>query len=226
MNYAKLNADGFGFGWYQHDRLALTYRNPAPIWSDVNLEALSNALQAPLWLAMVRSATGKYAVSQHNVQPFAYRNYLFMHNGFIQNFNRGALQRLVATLPAHITDNIRGLTDSEYLFGLVCHYLEKADGNLQTALTDAIAWCRQHLSTCSAMLNFVISDGSDVAAVRLAINETPPTLYFASGDQTHLPAGARIIASEPFSRDQCWRKFLPGEMLICPQHRPPRSIQL
>lgn len=226
MNYAKLNADGFGFGWYQQDGTALTYRNPAPIWSDINLRALSNVLQAPLWLAMVRSATTRYTVSSHNVQPFAYQKYLFMHNGFIEDFHHGALQKLITMLPIHIIDNIRGLTDSEYLFGLTCHYLEMVEGNLQTALARTVAWCRQHLSDCSAMLNIVISDGIDVAAVRFAINETPPTLYLTSNHQTHLPDGAKIIASEPFSEEQSWRKMQPGEMLVCRHDQPPRIIRL
>ncbi len=226
MNYAKLNADGFGFGWYNLNGKAVTYRNPAPIWTDINLETLSDVLHAPLWLAMVRSATAEYGTSPHNLQPFTYRNYLFMHNGFIRDFNQGILQKLIAILPTNIIDNIRGLTDSEYLFGLICYYLNKANDDLQAALTQTIEWCKQHLSDHKAMLNIILSDGIEIVAVRLAINETPPTLYLACNDQTHLPEGAKIIASEPFSETQNWQEILPGEMIICHQHQRPRVIGL
>jgi len=44
LKYAKLNADGYGFGWYNRESAACTYTNPAPIWSDNNLPALAATL--------------------------------------------------------------------------------------------------------------------------------------------------------------------------------------
>lgn len=136
LSYAKLNADGFGFGWYLPNGMPAVYRNQAPIWNDVNLEDLGATLCAPLWLAMVRSATADYGSSPFNAQPFRYGRLMFMHNGFIRDFNKGIRHTIAAALSENVLENVRGLTDSEYLFGLLCEFSKKQHGNPEAALVD------------------------------------------------------------------------------------------
>jgi glutamine amidotransferase len=57
LKYAKLNADGYGFAWYDTEGQPAVYVNPGPIWSDPNLQHLARTLVSDLWIASVRSAT-------------------------------------------------------------------------------------------------------------------------------------------------------------------------
>ena len=57
MREGRLNADGYGFGWFDVSGKTARYTNPMPIWSDPNLESLSRSLHQTIWMANVRSAT-------------------------------------------------------------------------------------------------------------------------------------------------------------------------
>ncbi len=220
LSYAKLNADGFGFGWYLPDGTPAAYCNQAPIWADFNLPGLGDALRAPLWLAMVRSATADYGASPLNVQPFRHGRLMFVHNGFIGDFNRGVRQAIVAELSAGVVENIRGLTDSEYLFGLLCEFAAKRSGDLEAALADTAGWCRQNLHEKPAMLNLVAADGDRLCALRFALHAEAPTLYYAEAGVTGFPAGSRLIASERLTGDGGWREVPAGHLLTLARERP------
>ena len=69
MLTAKLNADGFGFGWYRESGAAGVYTNPMPIWSDINLAHIGAAFESRLWLGNVRSATPGQPVKQPMLLP-------------------------------------------------------------------------------------------------------------------------------------------------------------
>ena len=203
-SYALLNADGFGFGWYDACGTACHYRNPMPIWSDINLKTLSRALHAKIWFAMVRSATEENDAYPHNLQPFIYKQYMFMHNGFIRDFKHGALQKILKVLPDSIVASIHGLSDSAYLFGLVCYFLEQERGQLKAALQKTLQWCQTQLSSHHTMLNMILSDGKSIVALRAAIHEQAPTLYMMQKTHVDLPKQAQVLASEPFAENEQW----------------------
>ncbi len=46
MMEARLNADGYGFGWFDHTGRPLRYRQTMPIWTDPNLAELGRGLEA------------------------------------------------------------------------------------------------------------------------------------------------------------------------------------
>ena len=221
LTYAKLNADGFGFGWYSENGDALSYRNHLPIWNDINLHNLAAALHSNLWLAMVRSATTNTFPSPLNVQPFKRKHYLFIHNGFIKDFNATILQALARELPSEITKDIHGLTDSEYLFGLFCHLLaDDTDRSIKRALTDTVRWCEKHLQKNAAMLNIMVANGTSIFAVKYAVNETAPSLYFVDSDYMGFPKNSKIIASEKFSEDDCWQTVPNACLLTATPNKP------
>jgi len=191
LTYAKLNADGFGFGWYLDDGRPAVYRNPAPIWADANLGGLAESLRRGLWLAMVRSATPGYANGLHNTQPFHDESLLFLHNGFIENFRGDLRKALLAALDDDIEAAVRGLTDSEYLFALLRQMRrDHPGGGVGDALRRTVAWLGERVGERCAMLNLIVGDGGALYSVRCAFNETAPSLYW-------LCDGARrFIASE------------------------------
>ena len=220
LNYAKLNADGFGFGWYLPGGTPAIYCNQAPIWTDPNLKSLGDALHAPLWLAMVRSATSDYGSSPFNVQPFKHDRLMFVHNGFIRHFNQGVRQAITAELSADTLENIHGLTDSEYLFGLLCESVAKQSGNLEAALADTAGWCRRALGNKPAMLNIIVTNGDRLCALRFALRAEAPTLYYADAGVTGFPAGSQLIASERLNHDRGWRTVPDRHLLTLSRGQP------
>ncbi|NKB37835.1 MAG: class II glutamine amidotransferase [Gammaproteobacteria bacterium] len=219
----SLNADGFGFGWYQDDSAA-SYTSTMPIWSDANLPDLQRSLSSDLWLAYVRSATAGQATNQANTQPFRHERYLFLHNGRIDNFNDGPRSTLHAYLPAEIASGIEGNTDSEYLFAMCRHHLASGMSPAQTI----IAAC-QELEVLEikepALLNIILSDGESLFACRHAINGAAcPTLYFTD-NHPHFPK-ASVIASEIFSLPEYWQAVEENTVLIINRAAAPESIRL
>jgi predicted glutamine amidotransferase len=64
----------------------------------------------------VRAGTGT-PVQQTNCHPFRYRNWLFVHNGYVAGYDRLRRDLLMAVRP-ELFRNIAGSTDSELLFHL------------------------------------------------------------------------------------------------------------
>ena len=111
---ASVNGDGFGLGWYgKHPEPGL-YREIRPAWSDENLRYLCRHLQSHLFFAHVRAATGT-AITRANCHPFACGKWLFMHNGFLGNWNRWR-RHVEALIPDELYPSRIGTTDSEAIF--------------------------------------------------------------------------------------------------------------
>ena len=119
MEDAVLNADGFGFGWLNPSKQTAIYTDTRPIWSDINLGGLCESLFSPYWLANVRSATPGQQITQSNTHPFKIDQILFTHNGYIENFNPKIRSIFHDILDSAIQAEIKGNTDSEYLFALL-----------------------------------------------------------------------------------------------------------
>ncbi|MCI0400366.1 MAG: ergothioneine biosynthesis protein EgtC [Gammaproteobacteria bacterium] len=222
---ARLNADGYGFGWYTAAGRSAVYTNPMPIWSDDNLPNLAHALHSRLWLAYVRSATPGQPVSQANTQPFADGTWLFIHNGRLENFTALLRPRLHRVLKPEIEAEIKGNTDSEYLFALL-RQLRRHDHNdqpdvaIRRAFTDLAEWLDGH----TALLNVIVSDGKRVYAARHAVGGSCPSLYYATDDAFY-PGGC-IIASERLTNSDAWHPVPEHHLMIFDPEQAPELIRL
>ena len=206
MQEATINADGYGVAWLSNN-IPCLYKNVLPIWSDTNLESLGRSLNSPLWLANVRSATPGQGISETNTQPFTQENLIFTHNGCFKPFDKDVKSRLLEYLSNDVKTEIKGDSDSLYLFALLQQHLLKEDH-----VNDAIINMMQDLKTVcgndvSALLNFIISDGVSLYACRHAVNNTSPSLYYS------LNQGCVKIASEPLNDTDDWIGF-PEHSLI------------
>ena len=196
-----LNADGFGFGWYDGARPEI-YTSTLPIWSDTNLPSLGRSLRARHWAAYVRSATPGQPLSRDNTQPFRAGRYLFLHNGRIDNFNDGPRQALHGFLPPEIAAQIQGNTDSEYLFALLRYFLRQ-DLPPREAAARACARLAELLGDAPALLTLILLDGAEITCCRHALNGGRcPTLYRARAHSA-FPDGL-LLASERFSEHDNW----------------------
>ena len=225
LHYAKLNADGFGFGWYGLDEAPAIYTNPAPIWNDTNLDYLARSLESDLWLANVRSATQGSAVNQVNTQPFHDADLIYLHNGFIQNFRTHCRSLLEARLDPEFSASIQGNTDSEYLFALFRQLLaEEPDLPLEAVLEGLFESLEEWAGQQEALLNIVITDGQRLYAARHAFNHDCPSLYYITDDESF--PGAQLIASEPLTQADFWQPVPEHHILILDPEQPPELIPL
>ncbi|MDX1519984.1 MAG: ergothioneine biosynthesis protein EgtC [Gammaproteobacteria bacterium] len=201
MQEARLNADGFGIGWYNNRDEAVSYKHVLPAWSDTNLSALGSSLSHDLWMANVRSATPGQAVHIGNTQPFTHRNLHFLHNGYIEAFQEGFKEKLVPLIDPDILARLQGDTDSAWLAALF-HQQLKSTGSIREALVET---CRELQSIADGkkiLMNMIVSDQDSLHAVRHAINADCPSLYSLVNGQ-NFPDSV-ILASEPFDDDPGW----------------------
>lgn len=218
MTSGVVNADGFGVGWYNRalDPTPCVYTNLSPIWSDRNLPRLSRHIASDCIFANVRSATPGLAVDQSNCQPFAYQQFLFMHNGYIENFRSTLMRRIREGLRDEYYTAIGGVTDSEHIFALFLDILHGAAVTLQTLVGAMRATIQQLVQWASATrvrlaLNLAVTDGTCVVASRFATSAPAPSLYYAKN--TAFFPHAVVIASEKLCPSPAW-SAVPEDYLL------------
>jgi len=211
LREAKLNADGFGFGWYNDNAQAGRYRQTLPIWGDANARDFCASLQRPLWLCYIRSATPGLSTGIENTQPFYYQHWQFLHNGYINSFNNNIRSKIRQLLHHEIESCIHGSTDSEYLFALIIHFYNQS-ADMIMAIKESFKLLNTWLGKERALLNIVISDGIEVIATSHAINGLCPTLYYGKNIKS-FPKNSQLLASEPLTDDQHWQAITAHTLL-------------
>lgn len=204
MREGRLNADGYGFGWFDQNSKPARYTSVMPIWSDPNLESLSRSLHQQLWMANVRSATRSMDVSHANTQPFTDETLIFLHNGYINHFLDEARHRIRCNLDADIDAHVHGTTDSEHLFAMLRQYRRKhPDSDLLQSVAGLMKQLKQEMAERRCLLNIAVSDGQQIIASRHALNGECPSLYYIQ-DKSCCPDSV-ILASEPLHPEHDWQ---------------------
>ena len=225
LKYARLNADGYGFAWYADDGQPAVYVNPGPIWTDPNLPHLARTLASDLWIASVRSASEGIPVNHANTQPFAGEAFLFDHNGLIDDFHSQVRPQLVADLDPCYLPSIRGNTESEYLFAALRQILSDNQGiSMTSALAELMRRTEGWVNGCRSLLTIVVSDGNRLYAVRHALGDGCPTLYYTSDDEAF--PNAQLIASERMTDSSFWQMVPEHQILILDPDKPPELLPL
>jgi len=225
LKYARLNADGFGFAWYDTTGMPAVYVNPAPIWADPNLPHLARTLESSLWIASVRSATAGNPVNHVNTQPFVDNEFLFDHNGLIADFHGDVQQQLIRQLAPEQLAAVRGNTESEYLFAALRQLLgDNPDLPIETALAELMENVAGWADGRQCLLNLVVSDGERLYAVRHAIGDACPSLYYTTDDEMF--PGAQLVASEPLTESSFWQSVPEHQILILDPQEPPELLPL
>jgi predicted glutamine amidotransferase len=224
MGAEPTNGDGFGMGWYGAGDGPALYHSVSPAWGDPNLRELAAHVESPLFLAHVRAAIGS-PVQETNCHPFRRGNWLFVHNGFVADFDLLRRDLMLAVAP-ELFPAVHGSTDTEVIFNLALTFglerdpveaLERTVGLIEEE-------ARRRGIGSAVQATFGVTDGETLWAVRYATEGPARTLY-ASADveaikQLHpenprfqrLSADDRLIVSEPFSD-------LPGVWQEIPQGR-------
>jgi glutamine amidotransferase len=195
----RINADGFGVGWYPAGARApagqtadapVRYRRDCPIWTDANLRPLATTIRAGALLAAVRNATTGMPVLETAAAPFTDGPWLFSHNGAVTGFP-DSVAGLAAALPPRDLLTLDAPTDAALLWALVRHALrngaDPAKSIVDTvhAVADAAPGSR---------LNLLLTDGRTIVATTwwhaLSVRAGP---------------GSALISSEPLDDDPAWQ---------------------
>jgi len=143
-----------------------------------------------------------------------------VHNGYVRQFHEQVRPSLTAQLAPEITADIRGNTDSEYLFALLRQLLKD-----DPALTVPSAMCRlfkrigELAGSEESLLNLILTDGTTVYASRHGINHEAPSLYYT--DSEPMFPGGQLVASEAFSPDAGWQSVPEQHIVILAADTPP-----
>ncbi len=227
QSLTRINADGFGVGWYAPEITPepAVFKDTTPVWNNYNLGSIAGKIKSSCIFAHVRSAKSYDPVTRENCHPFVRGRLLWMHNGDIPGRARLARQvgqRADDTLLA----SIRGNTDSEQAFTLFLTFLEDPLHSMPTATEMASAlirtleqisdWHQAPAESRPLELNFCVTNGEALVASRYAVSEEPaPTLHWCESENE---SGRRavVVASEPLYPEDSWKEV--GEESIVITH--------
>ena len=201
--HGRLNADGFGVGWYGPDATGepARYRKPVPMWTDQSFASIARAIRTDAFLASIRNASPGLPVNEACTAPYTRDRWLFAHNGRILDWHgpTGAGVVLRRRLSDASLAAIEGATDSEVLFGLI---LDAIAGG--ASATDAIVTVLRLARDVApgSRLNLMLTDGVTVVATACG-----DTLFTRRADP------AVVVASEPFDDSPGWQQ-VPDDSLV------------
>jgi len=221
---SRAEPDGAGLGVFTADETPSVYRTVLAAYEDSQFAAEAREVESKTFVAHIRYAsTGTVALE--NTHPFEQQLRLFAHNGVV-----GDLPKLEQALGRY-RSLVRGETDSERLFALITREADRTDGDLTTAIANAVRWVSRELPIYA--LNLVLTTADGIWALRypdthdLFVLERP-----AGGSQGHRhfegasAAGrirvrsahlsdtpAVIIASERMDEHPGWQNLASGELI-------------
>ncbi|HYI59300.1 MAG TPA: class II glutamine amidotransferase [Microlunatus sp.] len=222
------NGDGTGLGWYGNRDTPALFRTAQPAWGNDNLHEVAAEVRSRLFLAHVRAGTGT-PVQDTNCHPFRWANWLFVHNGYIAEYERLRRELLLAVDQAYF-GNITGSTDSELMFHLALGLGLTEDplaGIARMAgLVEDLAR-RSGVSHPALQMTIGLSDGDRLWAVRYASDGEVNSLFVSEDVEAvrrlypererfqHFSPGARVVVSEPLvALPGLWHEVPAGTALV------------
>ncbi len=205
------NGDGFGLGWYGAPEMPGVFHSTEPAWNDRNLHELADHISSGHFFTHIRAAIGS-AIQQTNCHPFRHERWLFMHNGFINQFATIKRDLALAVDPS-LYPEIEGQTDSEMLFYLALTFglqddppaaVERAIG-----LVEAVA--SRHGVPTPFQGTVTTTDGDGMWAFRYSSEGKSRSLFYTTDVPTlrklypkqalfeEVSVDTRLIVSEPLT---------------------------
>ncbi|WP_038173188.1 class II glutamine amidotransferase [Vibrio pacinii] len=197
----RVNADGFGLGWYTERTTPGQFHDVLPAWGDENLRSLTHHICSHRFMVHVRSSTGTQ-VSRSNCHPFIIDNWMFLHNGQIGGFDqlRYLLERQLCEVQFL---QRKGTTDSELIFMLMLQngLRDNPIKAIQTTLRDIVQLMQTQAIEDPLKASICISDGTQFWVIRYSSSGDAPTVFIKQ-------RGSDIVlASEPLEPGGEWRKI-------------------
>ena len=211
------NGDGFGVGWYTEKKEPGLFKGAEPAWSNENLTEVCAQTKSPIFMAHIRAAsTG--GIQRSNAHPFKYQNWLFQHNGYVDNFPliRRDLQFAIAP---ELYSFLKGTTDSETFFLLAITYglQDNPKAAIEKMILRVKHACNQHDIAFNLVLSCSLSDGDTLYTLRYASGTHAHSQYYSThadcmkdinSDYTIMPSNSVVVVSEPLDQSgEHWQKM-------------------
>ncbi|MFD3811553.1 class II glutamine amidotransferase [Rhodococcus sp. NPDC058639] len=226
------NGDGFGVGWYGLGEQPAVFKGIDPAWNDENLREVASQVSTHLLFAHIRASTGS-AVQRSNSHPFRHENWLWMHNGCIEGFER-MKRDLVFAIEPDLYPYIEGSTDSEVLFFLALTFGLREDplGAVGRAVGLVEHLARQYGIDVPVQMSAATTDGVTVWAFRYSSEGKTRSLFYSTEISRlrslhpevealqRFGMTARLVVSEPI-RDLpgAWNEMPEGSAAIVREGR-------
>jgi glutamine amidotransferase len=205
----ETNGDGFGVGWYGAQETPAVFHSIEPAWNDRNLQELCGHLSSGLVFAHIRASTGS-PVQQTNCHPYRHGRWLWMHNGYIDNFNK-VKRDLTLEVDPLLYPEIEGTTDSEVFFHLALTYGLEEDPPraVEHAVGFIEATGKRHGSVHPIQMTVATTDGESIWAFRYSSAGTSRSLFYSTDVKTlraqhpdnpvlhEVSDESRLVVSEP-----------------------------
>jgi len=199
---APANASGWGIGFYHGDEV-LHKKRPTRVGERVDWQNIAGDVRADCAVLHLRQPTvGDFRAE--NAHPFRMRSWLFAHQGTIGRFD-AMRENLAEMIPDFLRRNIRGQTDSEYLFHTVLTLLHDAgqldhpdvnEAHALPAISAAVTLVERlaaEVGSTGNSLSFILTNGRTMYALR----HGAPMMYVERqglhdppDDYTPAPAGS------------------------------------
>ena len=213
----NVNLDGFGCGWYNTavEKDPALYATLLPIWADYRFPTIAKAVASNTIFSSVRNATPPFPNELSSVLPLALGKYLFLHNGYITDYNK-CKRRLENELPDEYFNMIQSRSDSAFIFAAFMWKLSEIDVSekmIKKAMIATLDWLKNQLESLGekANLNIGIADGESMLFIRHEFNGACNSLYYNESHE-QLSKGV-LIASEPLDEDNGWNEVPENSMI-------------
>ena len=204
QRHGRINADGFGVGWYAPDTRVepARYRTTAPMWADNSFASMAGVISSGAIVAAVRNASPGLPVDESCTAPYTHERWLFAHNGRVEDFPGPVAVRLRRQVSDERAAQLQGVTDSEVLFALVLDRI--AAGACAADAIKAVIGDVLKVAPASR-LNVCLSDGDSIVATSCGDS------LFTLSDPDR---GAVVIASEPYDDEPGWTEVAGGSLVV------------
>ena len=174
-----------------------------------NLRELAGHISSPLFFTHIRAAIGS-AVQQTNCHPFRHGRWLFMHNGYINEFATIKRDLILAVDPS-LYPQIRGQADTEVLFflALTLGLEDDPPAAVEQAIGLVEAVAARHGVPNPFQGTVATTDGETIWAFRYSSERNSRSLFYTTDVPTlrklypgrqlfqEVSDNARLIVSEP-----------------------------
>ncbi|MEM1689911.1 MAG: class II glutamine amidotransferase [Candidatus Hadarchaeales archaeon] len=231
--FSMSNPDGWGIGWYENGHPKI-FKEGIRARSEKSLK-LSREVMSHIIIAHVRKGSGA-PPSKRNSHPFAYKNWLFAHNGVCDR------EYLLQLLNSEYKREIEGKTDSEVYFYWILQCIEESE-DFEEGVKKAI---EEVAKKSYGGLNFLLSDGERLYSFRyskyaedyyslffLKRDPSEPGLFEFTSDETKALLRSKslkgekavLVCSEKLTKEK-WEKIELGQMLIIEPDLSVREAQI
>lgn len=168
-------ASGWGIGFYAGDEV-LHKKRPTRASQRFDWQHIAGEVRSDCAVLHLRQPTvGDFRAE--NAHPFRMRSWLFAHQGTIEGFDE-IRANLAEMIPDFLRRNIRGQTDSEYLFHAILALLHDAgqldnpdvnEAQALTAISAAVTLVERlaaEVGSQASSLSFILTNGRSMYALR------------------------------------------------------------